>query len=507
MTKEQFIIPKNVRVRIAPSPTGHFHIGTARAALFNYLFAKKYNGSFILRIEDTDLERSNKKYEKEIIEMLKWLGLYWDEGIGVGGEYAPYRQSERLPIYAKYIKKLLDEDKAYYCFCTEKELEKERKEMLKKKIPPKYSGRCKNLSKEEVQKRQNKGEPSVIRFKIPSQKIIFNDLIRGQVEFDTSLFGDIIIAKDLFVPLYNFAVVIDDYEMNITHVIRGEDHISNTPKQILIQKALNLPTPIYSHLPLILGPDKSKLSKRHGAVSVCEYQKNGYLPKAIINFLARLGWNPGDDKKIYKMEELINLFFIEKVQKSGAIFNIEKLDWFNGAYIRQMTIDDLTNSCLPFFLQSKLIKKIGARKFIIIETNEIINLDFIKKIITIEQIRLKKLSDIVKLTDFFFKKDNLKFSPNLLIWKKTSKKTIERNLDLLLKEISEIDSKNFTEEFLKEKLMNLAQKTGTGELLWPLRVALSGKESSAGPFEIMSILGKNKTLKRIKNAKNIIKKS
>ena len=298
---------KKLRVRIAPSPTGPLHIGTARTALFNYLFAKKHNNSFILRIEDTDLERSDSKYEKDIIDGLKWLGIEWDE---------LYKQSKRTKTYEKYLKKLLDSGHAY--------------------------------------------EDEIIWFKNPKKKVVFDDLIRGRVEFDSSLFDDFSIAKDLKTPLYNFAVVIDDYEMKISHVIRGEDHISNTPKQILIQEALGLPAPNYAHLPLILGPDKTKLSKRHGAVSIIDYKEQGYLPEALINFMALLGWSaqggPGNDRELFSVKELIKEFSLEKIQKGGAIFNIEKLDWFNGHYIRQLSLDKLTEMCTPYLIESGLIK-------------------------------------------------------------------------------------------------------------------------------------------------------
>ncbi|MBI2041919.1 MAG: glutamate--tRNA ligase, partial [Candidatus Nealsonbacteria bacterium] len=330
---------KQVRVRIAPSPTGYLHIGTARSALFNYLFAKHIGGKFILRIEDTDLERSDKKFEEDIIENLTWLGIEWDEF---------YRQSERIETYAKYLEKLLNEGKAYRCFCTEEELEKERQEQVSGGLPQIYSGKCRNLSEEEIKKNLAEGKKSIIRFKSPSKKVKFNDLIRGEVEFDSSLIGDFSIAKDLATPLYNFAVVIDDFEMKISHVIRGEDHISNTPKQILLQEALNFSTPKYGHLPLILGSDRSKMSKRHGSTSVAEYIKEGYLPEAMINFMAFMGWNPGGEKEIYSIDELINDFSVEKIQKGGAIFNIQRLDYINGVYIRQKSLDELAELCQPY---------------------------------------------------------------------------------------------------------------------------------------------------------------
>lgn len=357
---EEFKLEKagEVRVRIAPSPTGPLHIGTARTALFNYLFAKKYKGSFILRIEDTDVERSKKEFERDIMENLRWLGIEWDEGPDVGGNFGPYRQSERREIYKKYLTKLLQEGKAYYCFCTKEELEAEKQYLLSIGQPPVYSGKCANLPKEKVKEFLDQKKPSVIRFKTPIKKVVFEDLIRGKIEIDSALIGDIVIAKDLENPLYNFACVIDDFEMKITHVIRGEDHLSNTPKQILIQEALGFPSPKYAHLPLILGPDRSKLSKRHGATSIAEYKKQGFLPEALVNFIAFLGWHPETERYIYSMAGLIKDFSLERIQKSGAVFNIKRLEFLNGFYIRQKSVDKLTELCLPYLIESGLIEKI-----------------------------------------------------------------------------------------------------------------------------------------------------
>lgn len=348
-----------IRTRIAPSPTGNLHLGTARTALFNYLFACKNEGVFVLRIEDTDLARSDKKYEKDIIDGLKWLGIKWDEGIDIGGNCAPYRQSERFAIYAKYIKKLLDEKKAFYCWHTKEELEKEKEEQTAKKELLRHVCNYKSQADHKTQKTAD----AIIRLNASEKKITFNDLIRGEVKFDTALLGDISIAKSINEPLYNFAVVIDDYEMKISHIIRGEDHISNTPKQILIQEALGFSAPQYAHLPLILGSDRSKLSKRHGAVSINWYREQGYLPEAMVNFMAFMGWSPqsaqgGQDaqnKEIFSMQELISEFSIEKIQKSGAIFNMEKLDWINGQYIRKLSIDKLVDLCIPYLKESGLI--------------------------------------------------------------------------------------------------------------------------------------------------------
>lgn len=497
-----------IRVRIAPSPTGPLHIGTARSALFNFLFAKKYGGKFILRIEDTDLERSDPKFEKDIIEGLKWLGILWDEGPVSTfqtpskkyiGNFGPYRQSERIEIYKNYIQKLLDEKKAYHCFCTEKELEKQRKEMMKRGQAPKYSGKCRNLTQKEIKKLKALGRKSIIRFKIPeNRKIIYHDLIRGNIEFNTNLIGDISIAKDITTPLYNFAVVIDDYTMQISHVIRGEDHIPNTPKQLLLQEALGFPHPKYAHLPLILGPDRSKLSKRHGATSINVYKEKGYLPEAMVNFMVFLGWNPKTTKEIFSMEELIREFDLKKVGKTGAIFNIERLNFLNGFYIRKMGTKDLTNRCIPYLEKAHYIKRLTNYQWETTKTKEKIHFDWLKKIVALEQERIKKLSDIVNFTEFFFIEE-LKYNPNLLIWKNTKEKVILENLEILKEYLESLHDEEYKKAKLEKKIKELIfkEKKGAGEMLWPLRVALSGCQASPGPYEIAEILGKEKVIRRL----------
>jgi len=511
----KFIKPGEVRVRIAPAPTGFMHVGLARTALFDYLFAKKHQGIFILRIEDTDRERSKPEYEKDILESLKWLGIEWDEGPDVGGNYEPYRQSERKEIYTKYLKKLLAENKAYYCFCSEEELEAQRQYQLSIGEAPRYSGKCANLEKETVKKYLAEGKSAVIRFRTPAKKVEFEDLIRGKIEFDTSLMGDIVLAKDFSTPLYNFACVVDDFEMKISHVIRGEDHISNTPKQILIQEALDFPQPKYAHLPLILGPDRTKLSKRHGAVSVSAYRKEGYLPETIVNFIAFLGWNPGEEREFYSMNSLIKEFSLERVQKGGAIFNIRRLDFLNGFYIRQKSIEKLTELCLPYLIGANFIEEIKTdlgRDYLIKATGEKISLEILQNIVSIYQERLKKLSEISEFCDFFFK-DKLEYEKSLLKWNEMYDKEIIHSLDRLEKVFSKIETGDWTKENLENILLPEAEKFSKeikkrvgdrGYLLWPLRVALTGKEASAGPFEIATILGKEKTLKRIREAKNLV---
>lgn len=497
----KFIKIGAVRTRIAPSPTGFLHIGTARTALFNYLFAKKYQGQFVLRIEDTDLERSDVKFEKDIIEGLKWLGLNWDEGPiadaqnqksirqpadknqNYFGKYGPYKQSERIETYEKHTKKLLDEGRAYYCFCSQEELEDQRADMISEGLAPIYSGKCRNLSKEEIAEKLNGNNKYIIRFKMPDKKITFNDLVRGKLEFDASIIGDFAIAKNIGIPLYNFAVVVDDFEMKITHVIRGEDHISNTPKQIALCEELGFPIPEYAHLPLILGHDRSKMSKRDGATSIIEYKEQGFLPEAMINFMALLGWNPGNDHEIFSLEKLIKDFSIERVQKSGAIFNIQKLESINGYYIKHKPIEELIKLCQPYF------NKAGY------DTSD----EKLKKIVKLEQERLKKLSDITEVAKFFFEPSD--YLAEILVWKKSDKEKTLAALEDVLKNFESVAESDFNIQNLKPILDALTEKhNGAGEVFWPLRVALSNQESSPPPLEIAEILEKKETLKRIKIA-------
>lgn len=519
--KFELIQPGKVRVRFAPSPTGFLHIGGARTALFNFLFARHHKGTFILRIEDTDLERSRREYEQEIFDSLRWLGIEWEEGPDVGGPFGPYRQSERGEIYKKYLEKLVKEGKAYFCFCSKEELETERQYFLSIGQPPKYSGKCATLPKEKIEEFLKEKKKFVIRLKVPSKKIVFHDIVRGKIEFDSSLFGDFVIARDFQSPLYNFACVVDDYEMRISHIIRGEEHLSNTPKQILIAEALNFPLPQFAHLPLILAPDRSKLSKRFGATSVKEFQRMGYLPEAIVNFIAFLGWNPGGKREIYSLSALIKDFSLERIQKAGAVFNQKKLDFLNGFYIRQKPSEKLTEMCIPYLIEAKFIEPVFKEKtyppayggkeisqtFKIVETGEEISIQTLESIVKIYQERLKKLSEIVELVDFFFKK-KLEYEKNLLRWKDQTDQEIKMALSRLEEVISKIEDWNklTLEKILLEEAKKFSREIkreegDRGYLLWPLRVALTGKEASAGPFEIGEILGKEKTLKRIREAK------
>lgn len=422
-----------------------------------------------MRIEDTDKERSKKEYEKDMLECLKWIGLDWDEDF--------FRQSERTATYKKELEKLLEEKKAYWCFCTPDELEAERQAQMSQGISPKYGGRCRNTPLEEAEARTKK-EPAVIRFRMDDGIISFADIIRGKVSFDTALIGDIVIAKDLKTPLYNFAVVVDDEEMKITHIIRGEDHLSNTPKQIAIQEALGFPQPQYAHLPLILGPDHKKLSKRYLETSFSDYRSKGYLASAVMNFMALLGWHPENDREILSREEIIAEFGLKRVQKAGAIFNPEKLDWLNGQYLKNSSPEELAEALKDF------VPKEWAKKK-----------EMLAKIAEVERGRMKKLSDFRELAAIFFELPD--YPKSLLVWKETPEAAILDNLRFTLDVISKIPAGDFKKETIEKYVMTVADKRGRGEVLWPLRAALSGREASPGPAEILEIIGQEESARRI----------
>jgi len=508
-----------IRTRFPPSPTGPLNPGGVRTALFSYLFAKKYGGSLILRIEDTDVERSKKEWEKDIFESMEWLGLKWDEGPdpknekGYIGEYGPYRQSERKEIYAKYLKKLVEEEKAYYCFCSKEELESYKQYAMSQGLPPVYPGKCRNLDQATIQKYLNEKRPFLIRFKTPKgQKITFNDAVRGKVEFDSTLLGDFSLSKGFDNPLYNFVVVIDDYEMKITDVVRGEDHIPNTPKQILLQEALGLSKVRYAHLPLILNEKRQKLSKRDNVLPISVYKKEGYFPEALNNFVALLGWNPGTDEEIFSLEQLAKEFSVEKIQKGGAVFNPQKLDWLNGFYIRQKPLKELTKLCIPYLEERGLIKKnekmirpedelLPETSYSIVATGENIFEDYLENAVALYKERLKKLSEIGDLIDFFFVGE-LDYPAEILKWKKMANdQELIDSLEKCREILSSIEEKDFTKENLEKILLKEAEAMpDRGYLLWPLRVALTGKANSAGPIDITAVLGKQKTLQRIEQA-------
>ncbi len=466
-----------IRVRIPPSPTGLLHVGTVRTALYNYLFAKKHKGKIVFRFEDTDKERSKKEYEEDILSGLKNLGLSYDEGV--------FYQSKRTEIYKKYLEVLLEEGKAYKCFCTKEELEKKREEQIKNKLPPRHECCC-------CDNQDRKGD-FVVRFKVSKNKdIIFDDLVRGKVKISSNEIADFVIAKSMTEPLYNYCVVVDDYEMKISHIIRGEDGISNTPKQIMIYEAFNWNIPQFAHLPLILNQDKSKLSKRKNRVSVDAFLEDGILPDALLNFLALLGWNTSDEKEIFTLDELIQEFDLKNVHKGGAVFDEKKLLWINGLYIRNKSTEELKKLVIPYLKKANIdYMKHGE--------------DFFTKALKSTQERMKKLSEAPELLAFFFKED-LDYPVDFFEHEKmgvtqdVAKKALKEAINAIsnLEEITQ----ETTEEVLVAKIKELGWKNG--QLLWPIRVALSGEKFSPGVFELLEIFGRNESLKRINKGLEIL---
>ena len=456
-------------VRFAPSPTGNLHIGGARTALFNYLFAKHTGGKFILRIEDTDQERSKKEYEVNILESMKWLGLTHDE---------LYRQSERMDIYKEYSKKLADSNSTYKCFCTKEELAQKRVLFEKLKRPYKYDGTCRKLSKEKEEELKNAGKPYVVRFKMPEDgETIINDLVRGKITFDNKELDDIILERTDGVPTYNFCVVVDDALMKVTHIIRGEDHISNTPRQIQLYKALGFELPEFAHIPLILASDKTRLSKRAGAAAVTEYQEEGYIPVAVVNFLALLGCSYSATEEIFPLSELIKRFEMKQVNRSPAIFDFTKLDYLNGYYIRQKTEPEIANLVRPFLLKAGITP----------------DENILLKVVKLEKERLKKLTDIIDSKYFFAdvtEYDQAAFEKH---FKDPAK------IELFTKYRTEVTALSFTAAELEAFTRSFAEKNGKklGELVHPIRLALTGKLVSPGLFEVMEVLGKEVCLARM----------
>jgi nondiscriminating glutamyl-tRNA synthetase len=345
-----------MRVRFAPSPTGHLHVGNARTALFNWLLARHEQGTFILRIEDTDMERSTGESERAIIADLQWMGLAWDEGVETGGTMGPYRQSERLDIYAEHARQLIDARQAYFCFCSAEKLELERQAMLKQGLPPKYAGTCRAIPLEDARARVGAGEKAVIRLKVPAgREVSFHDLVRGTVTFHTEVIGDPVLVRSDGIPAYNYAVVVDDALMQVTHVVRGEDHISNTPRQVLLYEAFGWQPPTFAHLSLVMGPDHTPLSKRHGATSVAEFRQKGYLPEALVNYLALIGWSPGEGEEVLPLPELARRFDITKVAHSAGVFDEDKLAWVNRHYLKAADPATLVDLSLPFLRERSMV--------------------------------------------------------------------------------------------------------------------------------------------------------
>lgn len=476
-----------VRVRIAPSPSGNLHIGTARTALFNYLFAKKNNGKYVLRIEDTDLDRSSQAYIDNIYDSLKALGLNWDEGPDVGGPYGPYQQSDRFDIYPKYAQKLIEMGYAYECFCTQEELDAEKEESIKNKKPHKYSGKCRHLSEEEKEKLRAEGRKPSIRFHVPEGETSYDDMVKGHLHFDNSLIGDFVIMKSNGTPTYNFAVVIDDMEMKISHIIRGEDHISNTAKQIMIYNALGAEVPKFGHLGMILAPDRSKLSKRHGATAVSEFVEKGYLTEALVNFVALLGWSPSDGQEIKTLDEIAADFRIAEVSSSNSIFEYDKLNWMNGQYIKKMDLAKLTELVKPYLSCYDLSEYTEEQ---------------LQRIVEVTREPITILSELTNDTKYFFGKD-VEIEPEVqekVLDGEVAKKVLPYVIE------NELDKWVFDdEEKLHEQLADLRtyfkeQGIKPKETMWAIRAAVTGRTHGADMVATLVLLGKDKVVHRIKAA-------
>ncbi len=483
---------KKIRTRFAPSPTGFLHIGGLRTALFNYLIAKSGQGETILRIEDTDQKREVEGAVDKLNQILEWAGINFEEGPTQGGDHGPYIQSQRKEIYSQYAQELLKTGQAYYCFCDSDRLEKMRQEQKQKGLPPRYDGKCRDLNSEEVNKKIEQGENYVIRQKMPLEgEVVASDLLRGEIRFPAGDLEDHVLIKSDGMPTYQFASVVDDHLMEISHVVRGEEWLPSFPKNILLYQAFGWTIPEFIHLPVILDKDGGKLSKRKNNVAVEEYQKQGYLPQALINFMALLGWHPKDEQETLTLEEILERFNPRDIGTSPATFDIDKLDYFNGYHIRQLDEETLLDQCLPF-LKDNLNQASAAHKT---------ERDFLKKVVRMEQERLKKLSEIGDLTRFLFV-EQPEYDKELLLWKKLEYRDVIRNLNSLYQLLEKLPEEQWRTEVLEEKIINhiREKEEKVGNFLWPMRAALTGQEKSPGPFEVADALGKEESLKRISSA-------
>ena len=490
-----------VRTRFAPSPTGFLHVGGLRTALFSYLFARKHGGKFLVRIEDTDRERFVEGGIENMIRSLQWAGVTVDEGVTMSdaqvlqiGDKGPYIQSERLEIYHKYIVELLGKGAAYYCFCTKERLDELRKVQELKKQATGYDGHCRTLSEKEVADQLAQNVSHVIRLKMPREgETVFEDMIRDTVKFENKLVDDQVLIKSDGFPTYHFAVVVDDHLMEITHVIRGEEWISSTPKHIMLYQHFGWEAPQFAHLPLLVNEQKQKLSKRHGDVSVEDFKEKGYIPEALVNFVAFLGWNPGGDREIFSLAELEQAFDIAKVSKSPAVFNREKLDWYNKQYMAKMADVELTARALPFFVNEGLVPHDQTA-----DSN-------LQKIVLLEKERAATLKELANALGFIFA-DTLEYELELLVWKKSTREDAAKKLDLVATFLKTIPEEQWTAETLEQETMRWVHQRefGVGDVLWPMRVALSGQKNSPGPFEIAAALGKEKALSRLQAAVGVL---
>ena len=477
---------ENIRVRFAPSPTGYVHVGNARTALFNWLFARHHKGTFVLRIEDTDVERSEKRFETQLLEDLKWFGLDWDEGPDFGGPLGPYRQSERQALYRQRSLELIERGHAYYCFCSAEQLEEERQEALKAGRQPQYSGRCRQIPKEDAERRVAAGEPAAIRLKIMDWNLAWNDLVHGETSFSSDVIGDPILVRSGGVPAYNFAVVVDDHLMNITHVIRGDDHISNTPRQLALYKAFGWQPPQFAHLSTILGGDRARLSKRHGATSLESFRAMGILPEALRNYLTLLGWSPADGKtEILDTEELVQQFSLDHIIKSAAVFDQEKLNWLNRHYLKQLPMPELVEAAVPFLAHAGLISEpvvLPVAEWLELVLDAVINkIDY-----------LSQLPDAVRL---IFEYDVRKAAESLGTIESEDNAATREVLKRAISKILEERQMNYPR--FREILKEVQKETGRKgkELFHPVRVALTSAESGPEMEKLVPIFEKGAELK------------
>lgn len=483
-----------VRVRFAPSPTGDLHIGGVRTALFNWLFARHHEGKFILRIEDTDVERSTEESARQIISALNWTGLNWDEGPEVGGEYGPYFQSQREDYYNQAIEYLLEKERAYYCYCTPEEVEKMKKEAERAGEPPIYPGRCRNLSTEERKAFEAEGRKPVIRLKTPDEGYtVINDLVRGEVSFENRLQEDLIIVKSDGKPTYNFACVVDDHAMGISHVIRADEHLSNTPKQVMLYQALDYELPQFAHVPMILAPDRSKLSKRHGATSVDEFKNEGYLPQALINYLLLLGWSPGNNDEIIPLSRAIRDFTLEGVSSNPAVYDIKKLTWVNGHYMRDLPLEEIMKQALPFIREAGYVEEdISEEEY-----------ERLCKIVDAVRERSRTLLELVDGISYFYNDD---FDYDQKGVKKHFQQDdtltiLENDLDCLKK------VKPFNREAIEEIYRNRSEELGVkaARMIHTTRLALSGRTFGPGLFTLVELVGREDAIKRLEKALEYVK--
>lgn len=477
----------SIRVRFAPSPTGPLHIGGARSALFNYLWARKNKGTFIVRSEDTDLERSSRESEQNILQALRWLNIQWNEGIEVGGEHGPYRQTERLALYREYTEKLLAKGDAYYCYCSEEEIEQERQSLIAKGQTPRYLGKCRHLTAEQKAAFEKEGRKPVVRFRVPeAQEIHIKDLVRGDVVFDSDGIGDYVLVKSDGIPTYNFAVVIDDATMKVTHVVRGEEHLSNTPRQVLLYQALGLPIPEFAHISLILNIEGGKMSKRDGDTAVLDYQKKGYLPEAIVNFIAMLGWSPSGEEEFFTLEELAEAFSLERVSKSPAVFDLQKLNYINAHYIKTAAPERLAKLALPFVREMGVLSQ-GEPS----EEEQQWLIGIIKAISD----KISYLAEVKDFVHYFYGAAPLKPEGEALEVLKGEQ--VPGVLKLFEEKVREAEllSEATVKALLKKMTKEL--KLGGKFVYMPVRVALTGLTHGPELYDIIPLLGRENVLKRL----------